>query len=421
VPDNQVLRLALAAIALALGWGAGWLSARYTNSLLLATGEPLPERGHGWLLDRWVQIGCALAWALLILHYSPVDEGPWRWLASAVLTLPLVQIAVTDLRRRFVFTHIAYGTTIAGILLSPVLHPASTWWWSMVVSLLGTIGGYGFFALMYWVGKFFLRRRPDPRSDGFAPYTGNSTEPVRFVVNDDRHEIVALLGEVAFNWSESNGQSGLRLQFGNSNAEPQVDQPSDVEGVAETIRYHEAWPGVDVVMHTTSGGIAYNMIVRPGVDPSVIRMTYTTGVHLSTGEYGALHVSISAVDVMGSVMESWQDGPNGREIIPVIYQLLGGGAFGFKIGSYNPSLALNIGPAPVLPPEALSWGDVLIAAMVGAMAGPFALYAVFSGSLLTAIFGVGYLAKARKFRGVTMPFGPGLCLGAYLSFFASMS
>jgi hypothetical protein len=157
VPDRLLGLLPLAALVLVAGWAVGWVSARYTNALLLASDEPLPGSSRGWLLDPWVQAGCAVAWTLAFLHYATVDAPFWRWLVAALLAVPLVQVTVTDLRLRIVFTHIAYATTAAGILLSPLLHPAPPWWWSFVLSLLGTVGGFVAFAFLYWLGKRLYR------------------------------------------------------------------------------------------------------------------------------------------------------------------------------------------------------------------------------------------------------------------------
>jgi hypothetical protein len=60
------------------------------------------------------------------------------------------------------------------------------------------------------------------------------------------------------------------------------------------------------------------------------------------------HDSQSIEKSIAGVTENWRDGPNGRESVSADYQLLGGGAFGFKVGSYDPSRALTIDPAPQL-------------------------------------------------------------------------
>jgi hypothetical protein len=143
----------LAALALVAGWVLGWLSARATNSLLAAAGDPLPGPARGWLLDPYVQAGCALAWGVLALRLLPQSPEPWRFLATAALAVPLVQISVTDFRLRIVFTHVAYAAAAAGVLLSPLLHPATVWWLGPVQSVLGAVGGFLAFLFLWWLGK----------------------------------------------------------------------------------------------------------------------------------------------------------------------------------------------------------------------------------------------------------------------------
>ena len=151
MPDS--LTPLLAGVAAVVGWGLGWLSARATNALLLASDDPLPGPARGWLLDPYVQAACAVAWGLLAMRLLPQQPIPWRFLAAAALAVPLVQISITDFRLRIVFTPIAYATAAAGLVLSPLLHPAAVWWLGPVQSLLGALAGYVVFFFLWWLGK----------------------------------------------------------------------------------------------------------------------------------------------------------------------------------------------------------------------------------------------------------------------------
>jgi hypothetical protein len=66
--------------------------------------------------------------------------------------------------------------------------------------------------------------------------------------------------------------------------------------------------------------------------------------------------------------------------------------------------------------EPLASGDVTIAAMVGAVAGPQVLAALLVGVLASGVAALG-VWLVRRDRHATLPYGPGLCLGGLLTLF----
>ena len=68
--------------------------------------------------------------------------------------------------------------------------------------------------------------------------------------------------------------------------------------------------------------------------------------------------------------------------------------------------------------EPIGRGDIEVAALVGAMeAFPRAVGALILGSVINAGFIAVLLATRRRRAGDYIPYGPGLCLGAYVTFF----
>ena len=59
-------------------------------------------------------------------------------------------------------------------------------------------------------------------------------------------------------------------------------------------------------------------------------------------------------------------------------------------------------------------GDVSIATMVGAAAGPGVLVALAVGLVLSGVLGL-YVLLSRRSAVTSMPYGPGLCLGGLIS------
>ena len=100
--------LALAAAAAVGGWLAGLLSAWLTDLLQVQDGLPSASRGP-LVRDPLVQAGLAVVWAVFALR---AIEQDWRGpAAAAVLAVPIVQVAVTDLRHRYVYTVIGNWLT----------------------------------------------------------------------------------------------------------------------------------------------------------------------------------------------------------------------------------------------------------------------------------------------------------------------
>ena len=141
-------RAPIALLAGVIGWGLGWLSALATE-WLSAEDEERKVPNNPLVRDPLVQGGTALCWAAAPLALP----GDWlRWLEAGLLSVPLVQVAVTDLRFRSVYTVVA-GVGIAfGLAFGWHFHGVE--WWHSVV---GAVGGYLGFAFFYVLGRFLYR------------------------------------------------------------------------------------------------------------------------------------------------------------------------------------------------------------------------------------------------------------------------
>jgi prepilin signal peptidase PulO-like enzyme (type II secretory pathway) len=151
--------LALAAAAAVGGWIAGLLSAWLTD--LLQAQDDLPSARRGPLVrDPLVQVGLAIVWA--VCGWRAIEQD-WRGpAAAAVLAVPIVQVAVTDLRHRYVYTVVALVGLVLGLVLGVAAHPADAWWnWP-----LGALGGFLVFLGLYWIGRLVYRgQEPLARGD----------------------------------------------------------------------------------------------------------------------------------------------------------------------------------------------------------------------------------------------------------------
>lgn len=108
------------------------------------------------------------------------------------------------------------------------------------------------------------------------------------------------------------------------------------------ITYHDIYPGIDWVLYTKNGELKYDFILKPGADPSLIKLKFTDHEGLSLNPDG----SFSLKNRMGSIGEkapkSFQDG---KEIKTRF--VLNKNSISFQLASYHKSQALTIDPSLV--------------------------------------------------------------------------
>jgi prepilin signal peptidase PulO-like enzyme (type II secretory pathway) len=147
-------RLALAVGAGVVGWVLGWLLAWLTEWLEREERKPAAS----WLIkDALAQGGSALVWALAALQSGDL----LRTAEIGVIGVPLVQVAVTDLRTRYVYTVIAVIGGLAGLALGWHVHGAA--WWS---GAAGAVGGFAAFGALWILGRVIYRGRIEAMARG---------------------------------------------------------------------------------------------------------------------------------------------------------------------------------------------------------------------------------------------------------------
>lgn len=144
VPVLIVSTWIIVSVAILLGWTLGGLSAWSTARLRGA--DPVPTRPLA--PDFLTQLGAAAVVAALAMRLA----GDTRWLLAALLAAPLVQVAVTDLRERYVYLVVAGAGVALGVALAPLVH-ASAWW----SGLAGAAGGGLAMGAAYLLGRLLYR------------------------------------------------------------------------------------------------------------------------------------------------------------------------------------------------------------------------------------------------------------------------
>jgi hypothetical protein len=129
------------------------------------------------------------------------------------------------------------------------------------------------------------------------------------------------------------------------------------------IIYRELWPGVDLVFYGTYDRMKYEFVVRPGADPSVIRLAYTGAERVELAEDGRLRVQTPLGGFEDEAPVAWQELNGKRAKVSVSYVLkkepkmvnlaeadgaeqnIGRVICGFEVGEYDHGFPLIIDPA----------------------------------------------------------------------------
>jgi len=129
--------------------------------------------------------------------------------------------------------------------------------------------------------------------------------------------------------------------------------------------YPDLWPGIDLVYSGTSERLKYEFIVRPGADPSRIRLAYRGISGLVVDAKGRLHVETPAGGFRDETPVAYQVIEGENAVVPVTFRLegpegAGGGeevraepasasfGYGFDVGDYDRSRPLVLDPATIV-------------------------------------------------------------------------
>jgi hypothetical protein len=132
-----------------LGFALGWLSAALTEWLTPSEEAPGIRWRSALVRDPLVQGTLAVIWVAIPFL---VEGDVVRWLEGGLLALPLVQVAVTDLRTRYVYTVIAGIGLAIGLALGWHFHQGA--WWS---GIAGALGGFALMGAFYLLGRLLYR------------------------------------------------------------------------------------------------------------------------------------------------------------------------------------------------------------------------------------------------------------------------
>jgi len=219
-------------------------------------------------------------------------------------------------------------------------------------------------------------------------------QPLAFVANggrlDRRVRYSARAGGASFFFTASEavasltkGERGLalRLRFLDANPEPAIvgarpgkgrvnyllgDDPTKWQTNLPTyggIVYRELWPGVAMHVRGREGALKYEFRLRPGADPSRIRLAYHGQRRLALGAGGEMRIETALGSLRDARPVSYQMIVGRRVPVASRFALGNGGAYGFALGAYDPRYPVVIDPGLVystyLGGSSLDWGRAI--------------------------------------------------------------
>ena len=116
------------------------------------------------------------------------------------------------------------------------------------------------------------------------------------------------------------------------------------------VAYPELWPGIDLVYSGRVNRLKYHFLVKPGADPSVIKLAYRGATALRLTDEGELVIETPVQTLRDARPVAYQE-LDGRRVAVAMNVALdpaaeaGAHVYGFRIGDYDPSQPLVLDPA----------------------------------------------------------------------------
>jgi uncharacterized repeat protein (TIGR01451 family) len=120
------------------------------------------------------------------------------------------------------------------------------------------------------------------------------------------------------------------------------------------VAYREVWPGIDLVYSGHSHELKHEFAVKPGADPSLIRLGYRGAASVRVNGSGELEVESPLSGFKDAKPVAWQEIDGRRREVSLAYRLeppstgdpvRGPVVYGFQVGDYDPARPLILDPA----------------------------------------------------------------------------
>jgi hypothetical protein len=110
--------------------------------------------------------------------------------------------------------------------------------------------------------------------------------------------------------------------------------------------YRDLWPGIDLEYYGLVDKLKYQFVVRPGADPSQIRLAYHGATHVTVDEAGSMQVSTPLGGFEDGAPYAYQRAEGGEKVpVEVSYDFLSSShEYSFRLGDYDRTEPLILDP-----------------------------------------------------------------------------
>jgi hypothetical protein len=156
----------------------------------------------------------------------------------------------------------------------------------------------------------------------------------------------------------------VRMRFVGANKQPRLTGVDPLPGISNyfignvpadwhrdivsfaKVRYGDIYPGIDLVYYGRGRTVEYDFVLKPGADPSAIRLKFDGPKHLAVNAAGELVLKLAGGELRQPAAVIYQQGPDGPVLVSGNY-VVRGNEIGFAIADYDRSRPLIIDPAIV--------------------------------------------------------------------------
>lgn len=199
----------------------------------------------------------------------------------------------------------------------------------------------------------------------FEPNMGQSDKAVKFLSRGNGYTVFLTETEAVFSLRpnpDAQSRAVLRMTLAGANQNARVQGQQQLAGIVNymigndrnkwhtdiptfrKVHYNDTWHGVDMVWYGTQNQLEYDFVIKPKGDVSQIRLSFAGIDQLRVDEAGNLRLQVSGEEMVQSAPVVYQDGEQGRVIIPGSYVLKGASEVGFEVGPYDVNKPLVIDP-----------------------------------------------------------------------------
>ena len=197
----------------------------------------------------------------------------------------------------------------------------------------------------------------------FEPNQGQTDPQVKFLARGGGYGLYLTGNEALLALHSAEKQNSIiRMSLDRANSGEIVDAQDELPGKSNyfigndpakwhrnipqfsRVRYHDVYPGIDLVYYGHQGKLEYDFEVSPGADPKQIELQFQGAPRLTLTAAGDLSIRTGAGDVQFQAPRLYQQ--IGREDRPVAgkFILLSDNQVAFQIGTYDRTQRLVIDP-----------------------------------------------------------------------------